>query len=357
MNRRFAVAFSALVLASLAPTQSTVEANAARWGMSVVRTIPFDGSALPRIESQPFGTSLRGVFVQADGARILLDVLGKGDGTIGATPHHLFAVGVEDGAVAGLEAEDQTMLVGSLGNGPLLFDGAKVWAPQRPAIEPLVVTPMTDVHPSPDGSRAFVSSVKNRRVTTYLWDLAGNVRRVIAVGDHVGAVAFAADGMLAVARAQFGTAGETSEGISVLDAKGNELANLPAAPAAVKALAFSVDGAELFVLSDNIRRIAWREGQAGRVLAGADTPAMYWAVVDADTALSHDGHVVRLHDARSLQVQKEFAIDAAMPEGMSKANEAKGPVLGVALSPDRRLLAVATWSDLRLYRLAQGKRE
>ncbi len=123
---------------------------------------------------------------------------------------------------------------------------------------------------------------------------------------------------------------------------------LPAQPQGVTALAIAPDGEELFVVAGGVRRLAMADG---RVLAGSNYAPRFWAVLDANLAVSHDGAAVKFHDTRTLQVVKEFPIDVPDAARMPASLAQQGTILAAALSADRRLLAVATFGELRLLRI------
>ncbi len=328
------------------------DAQAAKFGIAVVHVVPFDGRTLPAVTTHGFGASLHRLCFQRDGARLFVCSLAGHDPGSREPRYRIDAIDVASGSATDVSPANSAVLLGASARGPLLLGDGKLSAPDEPQWAPLPVPDRTDAFLSPYGPHAVLCTL-DRRLRTQLVDLTKGTGSVLRIGQHfASAVAFTPNGRVAIARAQAVAGGSvSSEGIRVVDAAGGLVRDLPAATRGVHVLAFAAGGERLVYADDRLHLVALADGAE---LARHDEVPQFWAGLGDDAAVSHDGHVVRLHNPATLQRVKEFPLQATVPDDVPAALRARGGVLLAAVANDGSLLAVATYGAITVFRITRG---
>lgn len=323
-------------------------AAAARAGVALAHVVPFDGKALPAIESLGFRTTFDRMCFQGDSTKLFVGTMLGASGKYAIT-----AIDLAEGKASPVEYENTPQLVGGSPSGPLLRSDSAVVAPAEAKWSPFSVPARADVFLSPFGPQAVVCAL-GRGLTTSLVDLSDGKSSRIALGTHhPSAVAFHPSGRVAIARAQFAEGGkQKSEGILVLGKDGTTVAKLPPAKAGVAVLAFSADGEHLYYVDDALRRVALATGE--ELAKAADVP-VFWAELAPEVAIGCDASSLRMYEPASLARVKEFPLPVQMPEGLPATLTARGPVLAAAMSSDRNWFAVATYEAVSVFRVRRAK--
>lgn len=339
---------TAVVLAQDPPR----DADTARLGLETVHVLPLDGKALPVVEMLGFRTSLDRLCFQGDGTRLFLSTLAGHDKATRRSLYRLDAVDVASGKAAAITPENGAQCLGASPRGPLLFDGSTLAAPAEPQWQPLTVPDRTDAFLSPYAPLVVLCTL-DRTVRTRLVDLAtGKGPDLRLGGHHASAVAFAPNGRIAIARALFTEGGgQTSEGIRVVDAKGELVRDLPPATRGITTLAFAAAGEQLVWVDDRLHLMALADDKE---LASTDDTPRFWADLGAHAAVSHDGRTVRLHNPATLARVKEFPLRADVAADAPPKLQQLGGVLATAVSNDGTMLAVATYDAVTVFRIKKG---
>lgn len=202
---------------------------------------------------------------------------------------------------------------------------------------------------SPFGPRLLITGLGRAGVRTSLLDWQTQQGAEVAapgLGVHAARVAWSSDDKLvAVAWGTFTAASRTAQGVTVLTTAGKPLHDLAAGADLVTAMDFTFDNRALTWVDEEVHRL---DLATGKPVATAEGQALCWAHVDPVLALGVDTAGISFWDGERLARARTEPIDEPP---LTVGKRTVGPVLGAAISGKRRLLAVATVTGLRLYRV------